>query len=125
MKKVAHLASYLAVFLIVSATSAAETNAQSTDKKDVPKKSAPETKTKVMKETKIQVNCAGGNSFNLSTGTNRGECHITMEKAAGASSWSVTGGYCHDDGNTAGANCTVNAGSGACGGSTGAGSCSK
>lgn len=63
--------------------------------------------------------CPGGSTITISTGTNNGTCSTTTSPTG-----NVTGGNCTDGGNTSNANCSNNNGSGSCGTTTGAGSCS-
>ena len=79
---------------------------------------APATPPATPRGGSIQVTCAGGGRFELSTGTGSGACSVDV---AGDS---VRGGSCDDGaGNMASASCTVNAGAGSCVSSSGSGSC--
>ncbi len=67
----------------------------------------------------ITVSCAGGNSFEIKTGTESGACR-TKKDADG----NVIGGNCGDkSGNGATVDCAANQGAGACGRSQGSGGC--
>lgn len=70
----------------------------------------------------IDVNCKGGKTFTLSTGTKGGTCEVIEDHG------SVTNGFCADaDAKpkpaSASVNCGVNGGEGACGKVEGSGSC--
>jgi hypothetical protein len=64
------------------------------------------------------VNCKGGGTFSISTGTDGGSCSVNTD-----ASGNVTGGSCGDGGNKSGVNCGRNSGSGACDGTSGKGGC--
>jgi len=64
------------------------------------------------------VNCNGGGTFSLSTGTDGGTCSVLTD-----ASGKVTGGSCTDGGNKSSVTCGRNGGSGACDGTSGKGGC--
>lgn len=62
----------------------------------------------------VTVECTGGNSYDLSTGSSKGKCRVLRNKAG-----DVIGGYCEDgDDNLAGVACGAG-----CVGAEGSGSC--
>ncbi len=67
----------------------------------------------------ITVSCASGSTFELKTGTDKGECQTSQDDDG-----NVTGGLCGDTlGNAASVDCTANGGAGSCLGSFGSGDC--
>lgn len=64
------------------------------------------------------VNCKGGGTFSISTGTDGGNCIVSND-----ASGNVTGGSCTDGGNKSSVTCGRNGGEGACDGTSGKGGC--
>lgn len=64
------------------------------------------------------VNCKGGGTFSIGTGTDGGNCLVSTD-----ASGNVTGGSCTDGGNKSSVTCGRNGGEGACDGTSGKGGC--
>jgi hypothetical protein len=69
----------------------------------------------------LEVDCAGGTTYAISTGTRGGTCSLQTDDFG-----AVTSARCEDEaGNSAAMSCSDDAGKGACGDATGSGSCRK